>query len=545
MPKKGRPVTQCQHCRVERKKRSAHVKCDCGEKPNTKEKCVHLQLQDGRHHDGSHTELEVLPEDQEFDDTHCCCHLGSKCTCSSMKKEGSDDSSDAASAAVPSHPRTKPRMTSVQSEGHLTVFANGHHKPCHRNNNAAHESGLPYKIPRSHTDHGHPNAARRSVDSIASVQSHVSAPWQSYNDATSSDGSDHATPPSMLPMGQISPAAYPAMSHQGHFPFSTGMTYQQSLPTSAPVLQDTTGLSLTPSDTLLDAANAWPMAMSDEGTGQTAEDMWNNIDWSTANTTEMNQPALTHTSSATLSEADDIPFIDDSMLAQPYPENSMDTSMSIYPEQLDILTTSYENLDAMLETDQSNRWSLPTTRWDTGSEAGTQSIRQAATFPMDRNSMPPPRPSNMQPAYPAVDFGQYNVQELQSFGQRQSPSSSTSAKPRPKPMYQKQSTLPGGSEWERLIQQYNPSNMDLFSDFEVTQGPNFTDGFENGGISSGQSMTPDMSSMSGNFAPPFGTQQMRPTSLRPTTSNQEFFSGVNMSMSEPYSKPSGNPQWAS
>ncbi|KAI7656840.1 hypothetical protein KC319_g9647, partial [Hortaea werneckii] len=27
VPKKGRPVTQCQHCRQERKKRSAHVSC--------------------------------------------------------------------------------------------------------------------------------------------------------------------------------------------------------------------------------------------------------------------------------------------------------------------------------------------------------------------------------------------------------------------------------------------------------------------------------------------------------------------------------------
>jgi hypothetical protein len=35
------------------------------------------------------------------------------------------------------------------------VFANGHHKPCHRNNNTAHVSGAPYKIPRPHTLHGH------------------------------------------------------------------------------------------------------------------------------------------------------------------------------------------------------------------------------------------------------------------------------------------------------------------------------------------------------------------------------------------------------
>lgn len=38
--KKGRPVSQCQHCRAMRKSRSSHVKCDCGEKPS---KCAHLQ----------------------------------------------------------------------------------------------------------------------------------------------------------------------------------------------------------------------------------------------------------------------------------------------------------------------------------------------------------------------------------------------------------------------------------------------------------------------------------------------------------------------
>lgn len=38
--KKGRPVSQCAHCRAMRKSRSAHIKCDCGEKTS---KCAHLQ----------------------------------------------------------------------------------------------------------------------------------------------------------------------------------------------------------------------------------------------------------------------------------------------------------------------------------------------------------------------------------------------------------------------------------------------------------------------------------------------------------------------
>ncbi|KAI0395256.1 hypothetical protein F5Y17DRAFT_465835 [Xylariaceae sp. FL0594] len=58
--KKGRPVSQCQHCRAARKSRSAHVKCDCGEKSH---KCVHLQ-----------------PPKEGHTET-CCCNHGAICTC--------------------------------------------------------------------------------------------------------------------------------------------------------------------------------------------------------------------------------------------------------------------------------------------------------------------------------------------------------------------------------------------------------------------------------------------------------------------------------
>jgi hypothetical protein len=37
--KKGRPVSQCPHCRGLRKARAQHVKCDCAEKAHSKEDC--------------------------------------------------------------------------------------------------------------------------------------------------------------------------------------------------------------------------------------------------------------------------------------------------------------------------------------------------------------------------------------------------------------------------------------------------------------------------------------------------------------------------
>jgi len=50
--------------------------------------------------------------------------------------------------------RAKPKLMTTQSEPHMTFFANGHHKPCHRINNTAHVSGAPYRISRPHTLHG-------------------------------------------------------------------------------------------------------------------------------------------------------------------------------------------------------------------------------------------------------------------------------------------------------------------------------------------------------------------------------------------------------
>lgn len=39
--KKGRPVSQCQHCRGLRKARAQHVKCECHDKAHVKEECPH------------------------------------------------------------------------------------------------------------------------------------------------------------------------------------------------------------------------------------------------------------------------------------------------------------------------------------------------------------------------------------------------------------------------------------------------------------------------------------------------------------------------
>lgn len=150
--KKGRPVSQCTHCRTLRKSRSAHVRCDCGgEKAHSKGAC---------------------PQDGDTQADNCCCSHGGRCNCA-LKKEHLDpvpesDSDEASSSSTPSNDTRRPRALTTQSEGGLTIFTNGHHKPVHKHNNMAHKCGLPYVVPRAHSIHGpSPSGlANRSVDNL-------------------------------------------------------------------------------------------------------------------------------------------------------------------------------------------------------------------------------------------------------------------------------------------------------------------------------------------------------------------------------------------
>lgn len=152
--KKGRPVSQCTHCRTLRKSRSAHVRCDCGgEKAHTKGACTH---------EGGDSQTD-----------NCCCSHGARCSCA-LKKEHLDpvpesDSDEASlSSSTQGNEGRRPRALTAQSEGGLTVFSNGHHKPGHKHNNMAHKCGLPYVVPRAHSIHGpSPSGlANRSVDNL-------------------------------------------------------------------------------------------------------------------------------------------------------------------------------------------------------------------------------------------------------------------------------------------------------------------------------------------------------------------------------------------
>ncbi|QSZ35945.1 hypothetical protein DSL72_007067 [Monilinia vaccinii-corymbosi] len=169
--KKGRPVSQCTHCRTLRKSRAAHVRCECGsEKGHSKGSCP----------ESGETQGELLrdpsgPTNRVSDiivaDT-CCCSHGARCSCA-LKNDHlppvpESDSDQTPSMPVPISKSRRPRAHTAQSESTLTIFTNGHHKPVHKNNNMAHKCGLPYTVPRAHSIHGQSSSslANRSVDNL-------------------------------------------------------------------------------------------------------------------------------------------------------------------------------------------------------------------------------------------------------------------------------------------------------------------------------------------------------------------------------------------
>ncbi|KLU92176.1 hypothetical protein MAPG_11122 [Magnaporthiopsis poae ATCC 64411] len=175
--KKGRPVSQCQHCRSMRKSRQSHVKCDCGEKSH---KCAHLKTTVEGHRDS------------------CCCNHGGRCTCSHKKEPGLDpvpesDSDDhattvsaTASCGVPSKSaaatkqaaapkggavRSRRRANTIHSDGSSSLMfdESGRHKPTYKHAKASSKCE-PYPLKRVNSVHSTSSLPNRSpADSPAAV----------------------------------------------------------------------------------------------------------------------------------------------------------------------------------------------------------------------------------------------------------------------------------------------------------------------------------------------------------------------------------------
>ncbi|KAI0009163.1 hypothetical protein F4779DRAFT_627965 [Xylariaceae sp. FL0662B] len=152
--KKGRPVSQCQHCRAMRKSRSSHAKCDCGEKTN---KCSHLQQTVEGHKDS------------------CCCNHGGRCTCTHKKEPSLDtvpeSESEAEVESLPTKPKSvsrRRRANTTHSEPVLSFDENGHHKPTHRHAKASQKSG-PYTLNRGSSIHSTSSTGSLGSGSVDSL----------------------------------------------------------------------------------------------------------------------------------------------------------------------------------------------------------------------------------------------------------------------------------------------------------------------------------------------------------------------------------------
>ncbi|KAH8884642.1 hypothetical protein GQ53DRAFT_786086 [Thozetella sp. PMI_491] len=213
--KKGRPVTQCSHCRAMRKSRASHVKCDCGEKTH---KCIHLQ-----------TTLEGHRES-------CCCNHGGRCTCSHKKESqpldtvpesDSEQEYEATGKAKTERrdARTRRRADTTRSEGSILSFdSNGHHKPTHKLIKSSQRTG-PYQLTRANS------LQNRSADNLAGLpysESPTDGSSNGFNDGArerrkskSTAGSPLMTGSSLAQLnGQLPPLDLSAIEYPPYVPNS-------------------------------------------------------------------------------------------------------------------------------------------------------------------------------------------------------------------------------------------------------------------------------------------------------------------------------------
>jgi len=161
--KKGRPVTQCAHCRAQRKSRQSHVKCDCGEKTS---KCAHLQQTPEGHTDT------------------CCCNHGGKCSCCGKREPAldtvpeaeADDNNPNKVLPRPKLPNRRRRANTIHSDNMMSFDANGNRKPV-KHNRTSQQVG-PYQLNRV-------NSAGASMDSFTEGRKGVDAQRRVKSEATS------------------------------------------------------------------------------------------------------------------------------------------------------------------------------------------------------------------------------------------------------------------------------------------------------------------------------------------------------------------------
>ncbi|EEH17433.1 hypothetical protein PABG_07429 [Paracoccidioides brasiliensis Pb03] len=148
--KKGRPVSQCPHCRGMRKARTTHTKCECGEKPHTKAECPVKET-----------------GNNQARKKQCCCSHGTRCTCAAKRDFNLDTVPELGPPrrGAASHlGHRRPHIATTKPEDPLIGFSSPRHSKIRLSD--APKRGVPYSVPRSNTVHVSSGLARRSADHL-------------------------------------------------------------------------------------------------------------------------------------------------------------------------------------------------------------------------------------------------------------------------------------------------------------------------------------------------------------------------------------------
>ena len=314
------------------------MSCDCGDSGkhhHPREKCIHLREAEERAKAGLPEESSIEKDPAHLtsiaEEQGCCCHHGGKCSCSILKRETDDP-------AAPHGPAVKPRLEKTTSEGAITHFVNGHHKPVHRKNHAAHDHGMPYRlpVPRSNSDTSTENDFGQSTESLP-LENNMQFQQDSWLPLTSGPFNPERR---MSKSEQTSPRLNPSQ------PFLDGLSDFAGAPIEFASLTPTrtrdsihsaasSSMEFPPFDQSSafyeDDLDPWTnMSTLDTVTIKPNQNQLNMQSWSSQSPDAMYQPDLTTPSSGTQSESGDIASMESIYgISMPYQDEPSDFNIEM------------------------------------------------------------------------------------------------------------------------------------------------------------------------------------------------------------------------
>ncbi|KAI9712781.1 MAG: hypothetical protein M1820_001403 [Bogoriella megaspora] len=242
---------------------------------------------------------------------------------------------------------------------------NGHHKPAHKNNHAAHEYGVPYRIPSFHPPQTPKTGANGSTESLPTMDTFGRVPDTpiSYFDGISGQrrmSKSEQASPSLLPFVATPTSDGRATTSQPssaslEFPYLSGLKNDDI----SSYWNINTNLSSQDSDVGLLSATSLGPGMWTFGGNELPLNNRNRsesepLTWANGDTSALAQPALTHSSSSRpQSELEDpFGFDDPQLLAS---AESRHSALNVDLESW----TSRNLTDNLRQEPINNRWSMP------------------------------------------------------------------------------------------------------------------------------------------------------------------------------------------